>query len=137
MHGHHYALVEIDGLEPESVLPYRVEIDGSPEKIDGMAVTGSFFSVIRVSPAAGRPFTEADETPGQNDKLVLTAGLATELLDAQGLRLQRAGILPQGWTVVPGAGMPLDAYGNSVRGQLAARFLSQRLGLTLFASAPA
>jgi glutaminase len=32
---------------------------------------------------------------------------------------------------------PLDAYGNSVRGRLAARFLSRRLGLTLFASEPA
>ncbi|MFF5296319.1 glutaminase A [Paractinoplanes globisporus] len=31
---------------------------------------------------------------------------------------------------------PLDAYGNSVRGQLAAAFLSRRLGLTLFASKP-
>src|SRR5262245_23990122 len=32
---------------------------------------------------------------------------------------------------------PLDAAGNSVRGQLAAKFLSQRLGLDLFASKPA
>jgi glutaminase len=32
---------------------------------------------------------------------------------------------------------PLDGFGNSVRGQLAARFLSLRLGLTLFASEPA
>jgi glutaminase len=32
---------------------------------------------------------------------------------------------------------PLDGWGNSVRGQLAARFLSRRLGLTLFASEPA
>jgi glutaminase len=32
---------------------------------------------------------------------------------------------------------PLDGYGNSVRGQLAAGFLSRRLGLTLFASRPA
>jgi glutaminase len=31
---------------------------------------------------------------------------------------------------------PLDGYGNSVKGQLAARFLSHRLGLTLFASEP-
>jgi len=29
---------------------------------------------------------------------------------------------------------PLDEYGNSVKGQLSARFLSHRLGLTLFAS---
>lgn len=28
-------------------------------------------------------------------------------------RLRRAGILPEGWIVVPGPGMPLDAYGNA------------------------
>ncbi len=28
-HGHHYALVEVDGLEPGSVTPYSVEIDGT------------------------------------------------------------------------------------------------------------
>jgi glutaminase len=32
---------------------------------------------------------------------------------------------------------PLDGAGNSVKGQLAARFLSERLGLNLFASTPA
>jgi glutaminase len=43
-------------------------------------------------------------------------------------------------TVAPGKGgmgtfaPPLDAEGNSVKGQLAARFLSQQLGLNLFAS---
>jgi glutaminase len=31
---------------------------------------------------------------------------------------------------------PLDAAGNSVKGQLAARFLSERLGLSLFLSRP-
>lgn len=46
-------------------------------------------------------------------------------------------------TVAPGKGSmgafapPLDAAGNSVKGQRAARFLSERLGLNLFASAPA
>lgn len=46
-------------------------------------------------------------------------------------------------TISPGKGglgtfsPPLDEAGNSVRGQLAARFLSQRLGLDLFASVPA
>ncbi len=28
VHGHHYALVEVDGLQPGSVTPYRVEVDG-------------------------------------------------------------------------------------------------------------
>ncbi|MEU4424199.1 glutaminase A [Actinoplanes sp. NPDC024001] len=32
---------------------------------------------------------------------------------------------------------PLDGFGNSVKGQLTARYLSHRLGLTLFASEPA
>lgn len=46
-------------------------------------------------------------------------------------------------TVAPGKGgmgafaPPLDSAGNSVKGQRAARFLSERLGLNLFASAPA
>ena len=46
-------------------------------------------------------------------------------------------------TVSPGKGAvaayspPLDEAGNSVRGQLATRFLSERLGLNLFVSAPA
>jgi glutaminase len=45
-------------------------------------------------------------------------------------------------TVSPGKGglgtfsPPLDEAGNSVRGQLATRYLSQRLGLNLFASKP-
>lgn len=46
-------------------------------------------------------------------------------------------------TVAPGKGglatysPPLDAAGNSVRGQLATKYLSERLGLNLFASEPA
>jgi glutaminase len=46
-------------------------------------------------------------------------------------------------TVAPGKGgfgafsPPLDSAGNSVRGQLAARFLSEQLGMNLFASRPA
>ncbi len=45
-------------------------------------------------------------------------------------------------TVSPGKGglatfsPPLDAAGNSVRGQLLTTYLSERLGLNLFASAP-
>lgn len=33
-------------------------------------------------------------------------------------RLQRAGILPSGWMVVPGDAAPLDAYGNMSRGEI-------------------
>lgn len=34
------------------------------------------------------------------------------------LRLQRAGLMPAGWSVVPGEGAKLDAYGNISRGQI-------------------
>ena len=33
-------------------------------------------------------------------------------------RMQRVGILPAGWMIVPGAAMPLDAYGNASRGEI-------------------
>src|SRR5262249_54452765 len=50
----------------------------------------------------------------------------------------------QGWGrhLVPGKGglgtfaPPLDSAGNSVKGQLIAKFLSQRLGMDLFVSEP-
>jgi len=38
--------------------------------------------------------------------------------------LQRAGILPSGWFVIPGEGAPLDAYGN-VAGSVIVRIASQ------------
>jgi len=34
------------------------------------------------------------------------------------LRLQRAGLLPSGWIMVPGPGMPLDVYGNPLSSEL-------------------
>ncbi|MDF3821986.1 hypothetical protein P3G55_18925 [Leptospira sp. 96542] len=34
------------------------------------------------------------------------------------LRLRRINILPNGWFVMPGAAMPLDAYGNMSRGEV-------------------
>jgi hypothetical protein len=34
------------------------------------------------------------------------------------VRLQRVGIIPAGWYVVPGAAAPLDGYGNVIRGEI-------------------
>jgi hypothetical protein len=30
VHGHHYAVVEVDGLEPGAVAAYTVQVDGAP-----------------------------------------------------------------------------------------------------------
>ncbi|QKJ18034.1 alkaline phosphatase D family protein [Microbacterium hominis] len=55
VHGHHYALVEVDQLEPGSVSPYEVEVDGVP-----------------VWPEQGSQFPAsviATRTPGQRQRI--------------------------------------------------------------------
>jgi glutaminase len=77
--------------------------------------------------------------------VMVTAGLyetSGDWLYATGLP-GKSGVSGGMITVAPGKGAlatwspPLDGAGNSVRGQLTARFLSERLGLNLFASRPA
>jgi len=77
--------------------------------------------------------------------VMVTAGLnenSGEWLYETGLP-GKSGVSGGMLTVSPGKGglgmfaPPLDESGNSVRGQLAVRFLSERLGLNLFASQPA
>ncbi|KEF42120.1 MAG: glutaminase [Cyanobium sp. CACIAM 14] len=76
--------------------------------------------------------------------VMVTAGLyetSGDWLYATGLP-GKSGVSGGLITVAPGKGglatysPPLDEAGNSVRGQLTARFLSARLGLNLFASTP-
>jgi glutaminase len=76
--------------------------------------------------------------------VMVTAGLyetSGDWLYATGLP-GKSGVSGGMITVAPGKGglatfsPPLDEAGNSVRGQLTARFLSERMGLNLFASRP-
>jgi len=76
---------------------------------------------------------------------MVTAGLyesSGDWLYATGLP-GKSGVSGGTITVSPGKGglatfaPPLDEAGNSVKGQLVARFLSEQLGLNLFASRPA
>jgi glutaminase len=76
--------------------------------------------------------------------VMVTAGLyesSGDWLYATGLP-GKSGVSGGMITVAPGRGLatfapPLDEAGNSVKGQMAARFLSEQLGLNLFASGPA
>jgi len=77
--------------------------------------------------------------------VMVTAGLyegSGDWLYATGLP-GKSGVSGGMITVSPGKGglatfaPPLDDAGNSVKGQLTARFLSEQLGLNLFASQPA
>ena len=44
--------------------------DGTPERIDGQAVTASFFDVLGVPPVAGRTFVPADAVPGAHVAII-------------------------------------------------------------------
>ena len=77
--------------------------------------------------------------------VMVTAGLyenSGDWLYENWLTRQEWGSAAGWWTISPGKGglgtfaPPLDEAGNSVRGQLVAWFLSEKLGLNLFASRP-
>jgi predicted permease len=48
---------------------------GSPDRVDAMRVTPSFFTVLRVKPALGRFFSEEEGTTGKTSVVVLSDGL--------------------------------------------------------------
>jgi glutaminase len=109
-----------------------------------LAVMGATLAGGGVNPLTGEQVVSA-ATCSHVLAVMATAGMyersGTWLYDVglPGKSGVSGGIVP----VSPGKGAvatyspPLDAAGNSVRGQLATRFLSQQLGLNLFVSAPA
>jgi glutaminase len=109
-----------------------------------LATMGATLAAGGVNPVTGEQVVSAD-TCRHVLAVMATAGLyersGSWLFDI-GLP-GKSGVSGGMVTVSPGKGAlatyspPLDAAGNSVRGQLVTRFLSERLGLNLFASAPA
>jgi predicted permease len=65
-------------LEEQALFTYwfdTLPIDGVPQEIRGMRVTPSLFRVLRVAPALGRAFTDAEGEIGNERKIVLSDGL--------------------------------------------------------------
>ena len=109
-----------------------------------LAVMGATLADGGVNPATSRRVIDAEHCPHVLAVLA-TAGLyehSGEWLYDVGLP-GKSGVSGGIVTTSPGKGglgtfsPPLDAAGNSVRGQATTRFLSRALGLNLFASAPA
>lgn len=86
-------------------------IDGVSEEIRGMRATPSLFRLMRVRPALGRAFTDAEGEIGAEEKVILSHGLWQRLYGGdptvigQGLRLgwtgQRytiVGVMPRGFS---------------------------------------
>lgn len=108
-----------------------------------LAVMGATLADGGVNPVTGERVVQAD-TCMRVLAVLATAGLyerSGDWLYEVGLP-GKSGVSGGIVTVAPGKGAigtfspPLDAAGNSVRGQALTRYLSQRLGLNLFASQP-
>ncbi|WPB86689.1 glutaminase A [Sediminicoccus rosea] len=109
-----------------------------------MAVMGATLADGGVNPVTRERVVDADRCQ-RVLAVMATAGLyehSGDWLYEVGLP-GKSGVAGGIVTIAPGKGglgvfsPPLDAAGNSVRGQLATKFLSEALGLNLFASRPA
>lgn len=56
--------------------------DGVPTRMRGMIATPSLFRLLRVNPARGRIFTDAEGTTGNDTRVILSDGLWRELFGA-------------------------------------------------------
>jgi predicted permease len=56
-----------------------IELNSLPQRIHGMLVTPSWFTLLRVSPALGHPFTEDEGEVGRDQEVILSHGLWEQL----------------------------------------------------------
>ncbi|MGC1417871.1 MAG: ABC transporter permease, partial [Candidatus Acidiferrum sp.] len=88
-----------------------VELSGIPERILGMVVTPSWFTLLRVTPALGRPFTEEEGEIGREKEVILSHGLWEQLfagdksaigreLRISGQPFTIVGVMPEGFDFI-------------------------------------
>jgi predicted permease len=78
-----------------------IEIGGVPTRMRGMVATPSLFRLLRVNPARGRIFTEAEGTSGNDTRVILTDGLWRELFGADPAAIgQRLRLNGRDYTIV-------------------------------------
>jgi len=73
---------EMPAFESLAVFRQRnqtIELNGAPEQVTGMVVTPSWFRLLRISPALGRPFNDAEGEIGSEQKVILSYGLWQQL----------------------------------------------------------
>jgi predicted permease len=88
-----------------------LEIQGAPERVTGMLATPSLFRLLRVSPAYGRAFSDAEGEPGGDKKAILSDGLSRRLFGSPQVALGRdirmsgqpytvVGVMPAGFNFI-------------------------------------
>jgi predicted permease len=73
---------EMTVFESQAVFRERdqtVELNGLPQRIHGMVVTPSWFKLLRMSPALGRPFSDEEGEAGRDHEVILSHGLWEQL----------------------------------------------------------
>jgi predicted permease len=77
-----------------------VDASGSPDRIHVMQVTPSFFRLVRISPQAGRGFTNEEGEPGRHHPVILSDGLGRRLFTGRTPLGQSVRIDGEAFTVV-------------------------------------
>jgi predicted permease len=75
-------LKEIAAFESQAMFRQRdqtVEVNNLPQRIHAMAVTPSWFTLLRVNPELGRPFLEEEGEVGREQEVILSHGLWEQL----------------------------------------------------------
>lgn len=102
--------------------PINLVDDGDSREINGSVVTGSFFPMLRLSPALGRFFlTEEDAVPGRNPVAVISCrlwqrefagdtGVLGRSIRLNGVRFTIVGVAPLGFDGVTEGGLATDVW---------------------------
>jgi hypothetical protein len=88
-----------------------LDLQGTPERVTGMAATPSLFRLLRVSPAYGRAFSDAEGEPGAGNKAILSDGLSRQLFGSPQAAIGRdvrlsaqpftvVGVMPAGFNFI-------------------------------------
>src|SRR6202166_4548263 len=105
---------EMTVFESQAVFKERdqtVELSGLPQRIHAMVVTPSWFKLVRISPALGRPFSDEEGEVGQDHEVILSHGLWEQLyggdksalgrdLRISGQPFRIVGVMPEGFDFI-------------------------------------
>ncbi len=75
-------LKEVTVFESQAVFRQRdqtVEVNALPQRIHAMVVTPTWFTLLRVTPALGRPFLEEEGEVGREHEVILSHGMWEQL----------------------------------------------------------
>jgi predicted permease len=88
-----------------------LDIQGTPQRVTGMLATPSLFRLLRVSPAYGRAFSDAEGEPGADQKTILSDGMSRQLFGSPDAAIGRnvqmsgqpfivIGVMPAGFNFI-------------------------------------